>query len=193
MKTKYAWISILMSLALVLGVAGNALSYTNTGQWMFTESGNDSNTDISVLEGLIEGWFDDNGYAGANYDEIGLAEYAKVDEPDTTNGGLTLEYDGDNFSGTWETDAPVNFYSVKAANEFAFYWVDPAAISGEWDTSKLSAGNGNQPAISHVTTWIMNGGGPGPGPEPIPEPSTVFLMGLGLAGMGVTVRKRKRK
>ncbi|MFP4033405.1 MAG: PEP-CTERM sorting domain-containing protein [Thermodesulfobacteriota bacterium] len=193
MNTKHAWMSVLASLALVLGVAGMSMaeSFTNSGTYMFTESGNDSNFGIGNLEALIENWFANNGHP--QYDDIELEEYAKVDEPGASNGGLTVSYGDEDKSGTWETDEAVNFYSVKAGNSFAFYWENPAATSGTWDTSDVfAAGNGNQPAISHISTWIMSGGG-GPGPEPIPEPSTVFLMGLGLAGLGVTVRKRHRK
>lgn len=196
MNTKYAWLSVLMSLALVLGVAGMSMaeSFTNSGTYMFTESGNDSNFGIGNLEALIENWFTDNGYP--QYDDIELEEYAKVDEPDTSNGGLTVTYGDDNKSGTWGTDEAVNFYSVKAGNSFAFYWENPATTSGTWATTDVfPVGNGNQPDVSHVSTWIMNfAGGPGPGPAPVPEPSTVFLMGLGLAGLGVTsYRKRNRK
>jgi hypothetical protein len=198
MNTKQAWIGVLVSLALVFGFAGTSMAFSNSGTWMFTESGNDSNTSISDLESFIESWFDDNGYIGSEYDDIGLEEYAKVDAPANSNDGLALTYASDNKSGTWDTDAPVNFYSVKAGNSYAFYWEDPAATSGEWDTSDVfPVGNGNQPAVSHISTWIMNpngGGGGGGGNAPVPEPSTVFLMGLGLTGLGFTsYRKRQRK
>jgi hypothetical protein len=199
MNTKHAWIGILTSLALVLGFAGTSMAFSNSGTWMFTESGNDSNTSISDLESFIESWFDDNGYIGSEYDDIGLEEYAKVDAPDTSNDGLAVTYASDGKSGTWDTGAAVDFYSVKAGNSYAFYWEDPAAVSGTWDTSDVEpvGKKGNQPSISHITTWIMNpsgGGGGGGGNAPVPEPSTVFLMGLGLAGLGFTsYRKGNRK
>ena len=198
MNTRYAWIGILASLALVLGFAGTSMAVTNSGDWMFTQSGNDSNTSISDLESFIESWFDDNGYIGSEYNDIGLEEYAKVEASDTSNDGLAVTYADDGKSGTWDTDAAVNFYSVKAGNSYAFYWEDPAAVSGTWDTSGVETvgKKGNQPSISHITTWIMNpnGGGGGGGNAPVPEPSTVFLMGLGLAGLGVTTyRKGNRK
>jgi hypothetical protein len=194
MKRNYAWIAVLMSLALVLGMAGTSMAL-NSGVHMFTESGNDSNFGIGNLEALIEDWFSTNNYP--QYADIDLSFYAKVDEPDTSNGGMSVGYDNDMKSGTWNTDDFVNFYSVKAGNSFAFYWVDPASDSGTWDTSNVfpvgNSNNPNQPEISHVSTWIMAGNGTAPPPAPIPEPSTVFLMGLGLAGMGLVYRKRSEK
>ncbi len=59
--------------------------------------------------------------------DIELIFYAKVDEPSTTttegSGALSLTYANDKKSGTWTTGIEIDFYSVKASNQYALYYV----------------------------------------------------------------------
>lgn len=185
MKTKYAWISILMSLALVLGVAGVSMA----DAILFKASGND------VSPGQDKSLYVEQTFSNEFGQTIDLEYYAKVEGNTGTDGGLNLPGGNGTTSGEWETDEPIHYFSVKAGNSYTFWQVGPdfPASAGDWTTAQLTNDKGIPQDISHFTAWTLNGGGPGPGPEPIPEPSTVFLMGLGLASLGVTVRKRKRK
>jgi hypothetical protein len=197
MKAKQAWICALMSLALVLGVAGTSMSASFSGEFMFNETGNDparDSADLDTFAKSIESWFlDEKGETR----DINLEFYAKADAPSTAptegDGDLTVTYaekDGERKSGTWTTGDPIDFYSVKAGNGYALYWMEGGATSGDWSTAHR-----DDKGISHLSTWLITSGGGngGPGVEPIPEPSTVFLMGLGLVGVGVIVRKRAGK
>lgn len=185
MNTKQAWIGVLASLALVFGFAGTSMAgiYQNSGMYLFTAGGNDKAKDVETIESAIEAWFSDNGYD--DYSDIELSYY---DKDESVNG---------QYSDEWTTNDPVDFYTVKAGKQYAVYWEDPSTTSGTWSTEDLLVGNGNIPAISHISFWTMSGGGNGGGGggnAPVPEPSTVFLMGLGLAGLGVTsYRKHNRK
>ena len=178
---------------LVLGAVGTVgavpMSLEYTGEYMFTRDGNDSND--SGLESAINDWFVAEGISYS----ITLEEYAKVDEPATTDGTkLTVTYEDDMKSGTWETDQNVQFYSVKGANEYALYWLgEDGASSGDWWTGHLRTPNGNNiPSISHLTAYNSTGNTPPP-TDPVPEPATMLLLGSGLLGSAALSRRRRKQ
>ncbi len=175
---------VFLIVVLVIGMSGSAYAfYANSGTYMFTTKGNDPgspNADLTEFKQSIATWMTDNGYS---YSTNNLKFYAKTDAPSGTvtqdNGnGSTLDvtYESDNKSGTWTAGANIDFYSVKAGNQYALYWVDPNAASGTWNTHDLTVGNGNNhPEISHISTWHT-----AESPNPVPVPSTIFLLGIGL-------------
>ena len=151
--------------------------------YLGTFSGNDN--DLSQVEAYVESKL---GY------DISLQFYAKVDKPGTADGGLSVTYGSGNLTGTWATGDPISLFSVKGSNGYALYWLEPGddLISGEWSTDKLLNNGGQQPAISHFSTWTTTGGTNPPG-DPVPEPATLLFVGAGLAGLGAWRSKKYRK
>lgn len=166
------------------GYSYGGAGYNFTGYYLGTFSGNDSESEVA---GLI------NYYLGTDT----YFDYTKVDAPGDSNGTLTITYDGakgDSTSGTWATESPdvVSFYTIKASNQFALYFLDPSADSGVWTTAHLRARGGTIPGMSHITVATTTGSTPGPtpGPTPVPEPATMLLFGAGLAGLAGMGRRR---
>ncbi|UCF93344.1 MAG: hypothetical protein JSW39_04050 [Desulfobacterales bacterium] len=187
---------VLSAILLLFGVSGTTLALPNSGEYMFTMPGNDPSNpgaDLTFFELDIENWFLTE--KAMNVD-LTVEFYAKVDEPavSTTEGSglLNVGYETDHKSGTWSTADLIDFYSVKAGPQFALYWVDPAATSGTWSTEDLYVGrNGNNPEISHVSTWRIIDG---PTPAPVREPATLILFGSGLISLvGIDRKKRQRR
>jgi hypothetical protein len=191
---KIALISVLVFLS-VFSLSSMVSAYPNSGELIDVFDGNDNpNTwNEDLIEGTVEDWLFDN----YNIERvIELVLYDKVDAPATSgfSGLMTMTYESDNMSGTWDTDSPVEFYSVKASTQFALYWLNPLASSGTWNTGDLTNPGGNIPEISHLSTWISDDGQPpGPGPQPVPEPSTMLMLGIGLIGIAGFGRKRLLK
>jgi hypothetical protein len=110
------------------------------------------------------------------------------------NHGVTLtsvfniDYnDSGGTTGIWGTpNAPdaIDFYVVKASNNFAVYSVNPGDNYGSWSTYDLwlnMDGSGNSLEISHLTGYQAS---------PVPIPTTLLLFGSGLLGLVGIKRKR---
>jgi hypothetical protein len=156
-----------------------------SGFYIGTVSGNDSTT---FLEELIQYYFNDPLYT--------ISDYTKVDSPTGgTTGNLTYSIDPATQSdtpkwigGDWSITAPnaVEFYSVKATNSFALYYLNPMQASGDWWTGHLLAGNQQQvDSISHFVAVSSA--------QPVPEPATMLLLGTGLLGIAAASRKKLLK
>ena len=120
---------------------------------------------------------------------VDISFYSKIDYPAGETEKLSLTYATDLKSGKWSTKEPIDFFTVKGANNFTVWWVNPSVSSGTWTTEWLTAGGGNgnksaqQPAISHLSAWTMKS-------VSIPEPSTMLLLGFGLLGIAFFRRQR---
>ncbi|WP_459947576.1 PEP-CTERM sorting domain-containing protein [Desulfocastanea catecholica] len=173
-------------------VAGSAYAYyENSGDFMFfggTPGSGNFNDEQDLADGSLElmvenylGITDPTVFSLTKANDITSTRYDAA-------GNVTASATA---SGTWATANPVellSFYVVKAANNYAMYYVNPAESTGSWSTYDLwNAGyGGNEPLeISHFNGYNTS-------TVPVPEPATMLLLGAGLIGLaGARFRKKK--
>jgi len=175
---------VFVTMVVVFAGTASAFAYQYSGELMFVMEKNEQNyaplyTDI---ETRMEQWFVNKGITR----DIELQPYDKIDQGKSSeNGFMTITYGTGNLYGTWATEKPIEFYSVKGGTEFAFYWLSTPSSEGFWTTDHLKNGGGNVPAISHLSAW-----NPGTADTVVPEPGTIVLLGLGLLGVVGLGRKK---
>lgn len=176
----------------------------NSGEWMFTAEVTDGiGKDITILQ------TSDTSLSGEMDFEEAVAIWLGIDESDlffygkneidddgitTATEGYPLDVaitydDGVDLGGTWKTldsegepyGHAIDFYSVKAGNQFALYYENPAAVEGTWNTTDINFVAGNNPFISHFSAYTT---------APVPEPGTLLLLAFGLLGFGFLKRKK---
>ncbi|GEM_PF-1107403 len=156
--------------------------YQNSGALLFTQMGNTSESAGSVadLQTLLN--------AQVGFGDVVLS---------VANVNYTAV--GDGSSGTWASDPVSNtieFYTVKAGDYFAMYYLAAPDSTGSWSTFDIwsigGPGTGGHPAKGGGGLEISHFIGYNPSSTPVPEPGTVILLGAGLVGLGLYGRRRMR-
>ncbi len=192
---------------IAVGIAGLFLNFflafDASASYMGEMSGNDLNNQQGVIDVITDF---DNSYdftqPGNDLDliqEIGNPGNASVDDviTITTDDGFSVDLkvtntkDGKIIGGELTFSQPVDFFAIKAGNNFSVFSVDQTTSGvwkGDWDleedTEFRVGKNGNVPGLSHISLYSGGGGGgePPPGGQ-VPEPATIFLLGSGLLGL----------
>ena len=149
-------------------------------------AGNDSASTISQILGfnvtLYEKWEGGSG----TLDNLTLGDFI-YKEP------------GEAISGTWQTENPIQYFSLKAGNSFALFasdqqsgetfgsWATIASEKEKKDKPAKTKGNSSPPALSHFSAWNCQ-----PVPTPVPTVPTPGAIALASVGTVVITRFRKR-
>ena len=192
-------LSLAAALALALPVTAEATTCTTAGATVSTSCigaipGNDQDT--TVGSNVNVNAYDPDGSgplpAGGLFGISTWDEVARVNEPDESDGILTVDYnipDGSNLTaGTWSVTSWTGVASamlvVKASNEFIAYLLDiTAGTSGTWSTAGLTNKNGNLQDVSHITLYTT--------PAAIPLPAAGWALLMALGGLGLAARRRR--
>jgi hypothetical protein len=113
---------------------------------------------------------------------------------ETDNPGFSISVDDTNSSGTWSFDGSWDttnalYYSLKAGNEFALYYVGVLTTGNStigWEVDWTQGKSSNFTELSHISFWTAKADST----NPVPEPGTLALVGLGLATIAGYRRKR---
>lgn len=172
-------------IVVLCSTAGLTTSIACEGEIM----GNDQDTyggngvvNVNDIDG-IEADGLDTGLFGINTWE----EAARIDEPASSDGILSMTYAAGLKSGTWTVSSwdgiAEAMLVVKGSNGFIAYLIDiTAGLTGNWTTDALLNNGGQQPEISHLTLYTT--------PAAIPLPAGLPLL---LAGLGALALLRRRK
>lgn len=161
--------------------------YANDGYGIYlgTFAGNDNPKDIIDIESQI---------SSSIYYSGGAIDLIFFDKTESTNSEgednkMTVSYDPDYKSGTWKTDDPINFYSVKGGKQYSIWWMKDGVDDGLWTTIGLLNNGGNIPEISHLSTFIDQNSG---NTSNVPEPNTMVLFGIGILSVFGLLKRRTK-
>lgn len=159
-------------------ISGESRAYPGGGDGIYSNAG--GGDPEAAIEAAI---------LGATGVAVNISLYDKSDGNPllfefTPNSGTSLE---DSFSGLWKIldGTEIAYITVKAANSFALYEIDPESDTGTYTTLGILNNGGQQPKVSHISFWTV------PGNE-VPVPGLFSLLGAGLIGLGIAARRRQR-
>jgi len=165
--------------------------YQNSGEFMFIGNYNNE-SNLTLVQADVISWLG----ANSSYDTTGFTLVDSTSDV-TANG---VDYDGNpiglgaSASGTYQVNTSVypggiEFYAIKAGNDYAMYLELGGETNGSWstfdlwDSYRLAGSPKASLEISHFTGY--NGTS-----APVPEPATMLLLGTGLAGLAGFGRKK---
>jgi PEP-CTERM motif len=101
-----------------------------------------------------------------------------------TNAGFPGTFTGaGTTSGTWNLSGYlVDFFSVKAGNDFILYKLAVPTSAGSWSTAGLTNRQGQRQDLSHLSFFGTQ--------SAVPEPATWAMMMLGFGLIGGAMRRR---
>lgn len=121
-----------------------------------------------------------NSHPSANPD-IDLNILASSDDANFASFGSFAFNPGSTSAGTWDlTGFLVDFFAVKAGNQFVLYQLGTPSSTGSWNTDQLGGKD-----LSHLVFFGAAGGA-------VPEPSVWAMMILGFGLIGAALRQQKK-
>jgi len=145
------------------------------------------NTNASVIEGDLLGVVDGVDSPSQILADLNLTATLldKVEDPDTSDGNLTLsdiifDDEGETLSGRWDYfgNELVDLIVVKADGHYAAYlytdnYTDNMRNMGLWSVADITARAGMELGMSHVAAYQVH----------MPEPSSAIFLMAGLVGI----------
>ncbi|SLN39852.1 PEP-CTERM sorting domain-containing protein [Oceanibacterium hippocampi] len=158
-------------------ISGTSRHYPNGGDGIYSNAG--GGDDEAAVEAAI---------LAATGSAVDLSLYGKSDSNAALfsftplGGGLLTGSQ----SGGWSVldGTLIAYITIKAANSFALYEIDPMSATGSYTTAGILNNGGQQPSVSHISFWLASGGD-----TQIPEPAALLIFGAALAGLGLARRK----
>lgn len=154
----------------------------------------DGNDSQAAGQANLVSWIDSLGVYEAGFS---VFEYEKVNSPDTSDGFMTVTYDGGapSTSGTWSwsgADA-INFVVFKSNNNFVGQYYDPGLYENMWDTATMGLENKNgvPQDLSHLTLYGVDGTLVDNNVDVVPLPAAGFMLLAGIGGLGAMRRFKK--
>jgi hypothetical protein len=155
-------------------ISGESRQYPNGGDSVYSNAGG-GDPEASVEQAILD----------ATGTAVDLTLYGKSDDNPTLflftpNSGGTLLLSQD---GSWKVldGTLISYITVKAANSFALFEINPASSIGVYSTLGILNNGGERPTVSHISFWTSANS------TQVPEPASAALL---LSGVALMARRR---